>query len=65
VRPAPGSRQAAVTFETPEVDDAFTVVVSLSWPAASAISRQTATGFTVDFGRPAPANATLDWALIR
>jgi hypothetical protein len=65
VRPAPGARQAAVTFETPEVDDAFTVVVSLSWPAASAISRQTATGFTVDFGRPAPANATLDWALIR
>ena len=65
IRPAPGARQITVAFETPEIDEAFSVVVSLSWPSASAVTKQSATGFTIDFGRPAPAGATLDWTLIR
>jgi len=65
VRPAPGARQASVIFETPEADVTFAVAVSLSWPSAAAVTSQSATGFTIDFGRPAPADATLDWTLVR
>ncbi len=65
VRLVPGARQAAIVFERPEPDAAFAIVVSLSWPAEKAVPKQSPAGFTVEFSRPAPTGATLDWTLIR
>jgi hypothetical protein len=53
-----------VSFPTPETDAAYGVQVSPSWPTMSAISDKTAEGFTITFGTPAPASATIDWLLV-
>jgi hypothetical protein len=53
-----------ISFPTPETDAAYGVQVSPSWPTMSAISDKTAEGFTITFGTPAPASATIDWLLV-
>ena len=48
-----------------EADGRFGVQVAPSWPTTFAIVGKSPAGFTVSFGTPAPANAHLDWFLIR
>jgi hypothetical protein len=54
-----------VTFPTPESDADYAVFLEQSWISPRAISKKTAEGFTVTFEKPAPADATLDWMLVR
>ena len=54
-----------VSLPGPEGDGHFGVRVAPSWPTTFAIVGKSSAGFTVSFGTPAPANAHLDWFLIR
>ena len=54
-----------VTFPTPEADADYAVFIEQSWLGQRAISEKTAEGFTVNFDKPAPAEAKLDWMLVR
>ena len=54
-----------VSLPHPEVDGRFGVNVTPSWPTTFAIVGKSPAGFTVSFGTPAPANAHLDWFLVR
>jgi hypothetical protein len=58
-----GAARLRVTFQKPEIDKTYTVVVRGNWIANHAVTLQDAAGFTVEFDRPAPANAALDWML--
>lgn len=54
-----------MTFPTPEADADYAVFIEQSWLGQRAISEKTAEGFTVNFDKPAPAEAKLDWMLVR
>ena len=54
-----------VTFETPEADADYAVFLEQSWLSNRAVSEKTATGFTVQFDKPAPKGARLDWMIVR
>ena len=62
---AANSAKVRVTFPTPEADGDYAVFIEQSWLGQRAISEKTAEGFTVIFEKSAPANATLDWMLVR
>ena len=51
----------AITFLTPRADANFGVTVAPNWNTPYWITNKTASGFTVNFGVFAPANATIDW----
>lgn len=48
-----------------EPDAAYGVLVTPSWLTTWRVTAKALTGFTVDFGTAAPANATIDYAVIR
>ncbi|QDU30400.1 hypothetical protein ETAA8_55400 [Anatilimnocola aggregata] len=54
-----------VKFPRPEADGDYAVFLELSWLTERAVSDKTAEGFTVTFAKPAPANAKLDWMIVR
>ncbi|MCE9608557.1 MAG: hypothetical protein K8U03_27035 [Planctomycetia bacterium] len=54
-----------IKFATAEADGDYAVFVEQSWLGNRAISEKGPEGFTVTFDKPAPANATLDWMLVR
>jgi len=54
-----------ISLPHPEVDGRFGVRVTPSWPTTFAIVGKSPSGFTVSFGTEAPANAHLDWLLVR
>lgn len=60
-----GATILEVKFPGPEPDEAYLVTVELGWLTAKAITRKTRDGFTVQFEKPAPQSARLDWLLIR
>jgi len=60
-----GALYVVVTLPRPEADGHFAVQVTPSWPTPLAIVGKTTSGFTVSFGTPAPADAHLDWFLVR
>ena len=62
---AANSASVRVKFPTPEADGDYAVFIEQSWLGQRAISEKTAEGFTVTFEKPAPANATIDWMLVR
>jgi len=60
-----GRKGLSITFPTPEPDAKYAVTVQPNWNTRDWIARKAATGFTVQFSEPAPANAAIDWHLIR
>ncbi len=60
-----GAKSLPVTLARPEPDEKYAAVVSPSWMTNHAVTKVTAAGFTVEFDRPAPAGATLDWLIVR
>ena len=62
---AAGATFLAVTFPNAENDGNYAVMVEQSWLTNRAVTKKTTAGFTVLFDKPAPADATLDWVLVR
>jgi hypothetical protein len=54
-----------VRFAQPEADGDYAVFVESSWLTNRAVSEKGAEGFTVTFGTPAPAEARVDWLIVR
>ena len=62
---AEGAAELKVSFERPEADTQFALVIQPSWATATAVMAKAADAFTVQFKNPAPAGATIDWFLVR
>lgn len=60
-----GSKQIKVTFPKPQVDDHYVATVEKSWFVEHRITNKTKDGFTVEFKKGAPKNATVDWLIVR
>lgn len=59
------SKSIRIKFPTPEADGDYAVFLEQTWLSERAVSDKTAEGFTVTFATPAPADAKLDWMLVR
>ena len=65
-QPVPaGSKELVIKFPQAETDNAYMVVLQLSWLSNHAIVNRTAEGFTVQFATPPAAASELSWLLIR
>ena len=60
-----GETALTVTFVTPEADGDYAVFVEQNWVANRSVIKKEATGFTVQFEKPAPTDAKLDWMIVR
>ena len=60
-----GQTSVEVAFPESEADEDFAVFVEQSWISNRAIVKKAAGGFTVQFEKPAPEGAKLDWMLVR
>lgn len=60
-----GETAVTITFANPEMDASYAVFVEQSWLGNRAVSKKDAAGFTVQFEKPAPDGATLDWMIVR
>ena len=60
-----GETTVAIVFAHPEADASYAVFVEQNWLGNRAITRKAASGFTVQFEKPAPADAKLDWLIVR
>ena len=54
-----------VAFPITEADGDYAVFVEQNWIGNRAITKKDAKGFTIQFEKSAPANAQLDWMIIR
>jgi hypothetical protein len=43
----------------------YAVIVMPNWDASAWMTNKTTTGFTIHFGTAVPANATVDWFIVR
>jgi hypothetical protein len=60
-----GETQFQVAFATPEADADYAVFVEPNWLGSRAIVKKESAGFTVQFEKPAPAGAVIDWMIVR
>ena len=60
-----GETKISVTFPIAETDENYAVFVEQNWSTNRAIVKKEPTGFTVEFDKPAPKEAKLDWMLVR
>ena len=60
-----GQTTVGITFEIEEVDGDYAVFVEQNWIGNRAIVKKEAKGFTVQFEKPAPDGAKLDWMIVR
>ena len=60
-----GETSLAVTFPVAEADGEYAVFVEQSWLSNRAVTAKDAHGFTIQFERPAPEGARLDWMIVR
>ena len=60
-----GKTTVTITFANVEMDASYAVFVEQSWLGNRAITKKDATGFTIQFEKPAPADAKLDWMIVR
>lgn len=60
-----GSKELTVKFPQPETDNAYMVVLQLSWLTHHAIVHRTAEGFTVQFAAAPTGDGELSWLLVR
>jgi hypothetical protein len=52
-------------FTAPEADGRYALFIEQNWIGNRAVVKKGAGGFTVQFEKPAPEGATLDWMLVR
>ena len=63
---ASGAVTQTVTFITPENDNTYRIVPSVTWNTTVWITNKTTTGFTLNFGAAPPlAGFSVDWMLLR
>ena len=60
-----GASETAIRFARPEADAGYAVFLTPSWLTASCAAGKTAEGFTIRFAAAAPANAAVDWLIVR
>jgi len=60
-----GQTTADIAFAVEEADEDYAVFVEQSWIGNRAIVKKEAKGFTVQFEKPAPEGAKLDWMIVR
>jgi hypothetical protein len=60
-----GDRLVVVNFAEPEPDARYSLCVQPNWLTAAAVTEKRPGGFRVEFSEAAPADATIDWQLIR
>ena len=61
---APRATSVHVRFERPGPADGYVVIARTTWITNHAVRNQDVTGFAVDFDRPAPPGATVDWFVV-
>lgn len=61
----PGQTTADIAFPVEEVDGDYAVFVEQNWIGNRAIVKKESRGFSVQFEKPAPDGATLDWMIVR
>lgn len=54
-----------IRFARPETDGDYAVFIEQSWLGGRAVSDKGPDGFTISFAAPAPANAKVDWMIVR
>lgn len=60
-----GETTVTIAFPVDEIDANFAVFLELNWIANRAVTRRDSHGFTVQFEKPAPEGAQLDWMIVR
>jgi hypothetical protein len=60
-----GATSASIVFSFEEIDASYAVFVEQNWIANRAVTRKDPRGFTVQFEKPAPDGARLDWMIVR
>ena len=60
-----GATAVSVDFPVEEADASYAVFVEKNWIGDRAITKKEAKGFTIQFEKPAPADAKLDWMIVR
>ena len=60
-----GEMTVTIQFPNEEADASYAVFVEQSWLGNRAIAKKDAKGFTIQFEKPAPADAKLDWMIVR
>ncbi|MEI8315817.1 MAG: hypothetical protein WCG79_10245, partial [Verrucomicrobiota bacterium] len=60
-----GVTSVLIAFANEEADASYAVFVEQSWLGIRAITKKETKGFTIQFKEPAPADAKLDWMIVR
>lgn len=60
-----GETSVAVSFPVEEADASYAVFIEKNWLGDRAITKKDAKGFTIQFEKAAPADAKLDWMIVR
>ncbi len=60
-----GATSLAVVFAIPEADADYAVFVEQNWLGNRSVVKKEATGFTVQFEKPAADGAQVDWMIVR
>lgn len=60
-----GGRKLVVRFPNPETDPVYAVSVTPSWVTGYGVTSKTPSGFVIEFEKPGPANAKVDWLIVR
>ncbi len=60
-----GVMNVSIAFPIAEMDDNYAVFVEQNWIVNRAVTKRDASGFTVEFEKPVPDGALLDWIIVR
>lgn len=60
-----GDTSVSVAFAVEETDDDYAVFIEPNWVGNHAVSKKGAKGFEIEFEKPAPRGAKLDWMIVR
>jgi len=60
-----GAMSVPIIFVNEEADASYAVFVEQNWLGIRAITKKETKGFTIQFEKPAPADAKLDWMIVR
>ena len=60
-----GETSLSVKFPVPEVDGDYAVFIEQNWLGNRAVIKRDAIGFVIQFEKPTPAEAFVDWLIVR
>jgi hypothetical protein len=60
-----GQTTLAITFATAQADANYAVLCTPNYATTCYVTNVATTGFTISFGTAAPANATVNWLVVR